>query len=106
MTLDYQFGDGGSMQATRDRSIEYTELAARFSSPPTQDALDLLKRTERATLSPDGCGIDWTTPETEAGADEPTTTEATYRGEICNCQGIVRRDGAGQVVGLIFRSAC
>ena len=106
VTLEYRFRNGGSLRATRDPSIEYTELIARFASPPAQSPVDIMQRVERAAFSPDGCGIDWKGVEEQKPSDDPGATERVYRGDTCNCQSIVRADTTGRVVGLTFRSAC
>lgn len=106
VTLEYRFRDGGSFRATRDPSIEYTELIARFASPPAESPIDIMRRVERAAFSPDGCGIDWKASAEQRPGDDPGATERVYRGDTCNCQAIVRADTATRVVGLTFRSAC
>jgi hypothetical protein len=66
----------------------------------------LLARTEQAAFEKGGCGIDWRKPDSSRPTTFPTTVETIYRGDVCNCQGRVRADAAGRVVGMVFRSAC
>ena len=106
VTLEYSFRDGGSLQARRDPRIEYNNQEARFAMPPAEDPVAVLTRAEHLAFVPDGCGIDWRTPETQPSGDDPSTTETIYRGDVCNCQARVRRDMAGRVMRLLLRSAC
>ena len=106
ITLAYRLRDGGSLQAVRNPAIEYTEQTARLRLPAADDPLALLARAERAAFGDAGCGIDWKQADTQPADDERGGTETVYRGEACNCQARVRRDGAGQVRGLLLRSAC
>jgi hypothetical protein len=106
ITIEYTFRDGGSLRATRDSSIEYSDQEARFASPPADDPVDVLTRVERAAFSADGCGIRWREPESQPAGDDSKSTETIYRGDVCNCQARVRTDAASRVVALTFRSAC
>ena len=104
--LEYRFRGGGSLHVTRDARIEYTEQDARFALTVKEAPEAILARTERVAFGPNGCGIDWRHFETQAAEGELGVTETIYRGEICNCQARIRRGAAGQVIGLMFRSAC
>jgi hypothetical protein len=66
----------------------------------------ILSGTERAAFGTSGCGIDWKTGESRPVAGEPGASELVYRGDTCNCQARVQRNGSGEVVGLMLRSAC
>jgi hypothetical protein len=105
-SLDYRFRGGGSLHASTDPRIESSELAARFSAAPAEDPDAILKRAERASFGDQGCGIDWKEGETREASDEKGATDSIYRGDSCNCQARVRRDGGGKVVALMLRSAC
>lgn len=106
LALDYTFRNGGSLRVRHDPRIEYNDLEARFASPPMEDAVALLTRIEQASFGAAGCGIDWRRAETPPAGGDTKVTESIYRGDTCNCQARVRRDAAGHVVGLVFRSAC
>lgn len=106
MTVDYAFGDGATLQATRDPSIEYSTQEATFVTPASEDPIALLTRTEHAAFGKDGCGIDWQRGANEPAANDAKGTDQVFRGSVCNCQGRVRRDAAGKVVGLSLRSTC
>jgi hypothetical protein len=106
VTLEYTFRDGGWLQARRDPRIEYNNQEARFAMPPAEDPVAMLTRAEQLAFVPDGCGIDWRTPETQPSGDDPSTTETIYRGDVCNCQARVRKDTTGRVMRLLLRSAC
>lgn len=105
VALQYTFGDGGRLDVKHDPRIEYNNQEVRFASPPAEDPVELLKRVEQAAFA-NGCGIDWGQASTQPASNDPNTTENVYRGDVCNCQGRVRQDAGGRVVGLIFRSAC
>jgi hypothetical protein len=105
-SLDYRFRGGGSLHASTDPRLESSELAARFSAAPADDPDAILKRAERASFGDQGCGIDWKEAETREASDEKGATDRIYRGDSCNCQARVRRDGGGKVVALTLRSAC
>lgn len=104
ITLDYAFGSGGSLRVKRDQRIEYTEQDARYTLPASEEPVSVLKRAERAAFGTQGCGIDWTRSESAPAKDG--AAETVFRGDVCNCQARMRRDGAGHVVGLTLRSAC
>lgn len=106
VTLEYTFRNGGSLEARRDPRIEYNNQEARFAVPPQEDPVAVLTRAERLAFTPDGCGIDWRAPETQPAGDDPGATETIYRGDLCNCQARVRKDTAGRVTRLLWRSAC
>lgn len=106
LQVEYRFNRGGSLWVKRDPRIEYTELDARYRLPPGVAAKDLLVDAEQSLFGQSGCGIEWRDPETRPADGEPGVTETIYRGEVCNCQGRVRTDADGQIVGLSFRSAC
>jgi hypothetical protein len=105
ITLEYKFGNGGWLRVKRNSTIEYTDQEARFTSPPVENAIEVLKRVEQAAFT-NGCGIDWQRPETEPVPDDPNSKEEIYRGDLCNCQARIRRDSTDHVTGLTMRSAC
>ena len=106
LELDYRFRDGGSLRVRHDPRIEYNDQEARFATPLAEDAVALLTRVEQASFGATGCSIDWRRAETQPASDDARATESIYRGDTCNCQARVRRDPAGRVTGLVFRSAC
>jgi hypothetical protein len=105
-SLEYQFQDGGWFRAKRDPSIEYSDYEAHLGAPPAEDPVAILTRAERAAFGDAGCGIDWKESESRPAADMPGVTDTIFRGDSCNCQARVRKDGGGRVVGLSLRSAC
>jgi hypothetical protein len=102
--LEYTFVDGGALTFKRDPAIEYVNQEARFGSPSDDDGIELLRRVEQASFMPDGCGVDWKAAEPLAST--AGVSENAFYGETCNCQARVRRDATGQLVQLVFRSAC
>jgi hypothetical protein len=106
ITLEYSFRDGGSMRVRRDARIEYTSQEVRLTRPLEEMPVAILARAEESAFAGGGCGIDWRSPERAPAADDPTSTETIYRGDVCNCQARVRADASGRVIGLILRSAC
>jgi hypothetical protein len=104
IVLEYSFGNGGSLVFTRDPRIEYSNQEVRFGSTPSADVIPLLREVERASFSPDGCGIDWADATPIESTDG--VSETGYYGETCNCQARVRADRASKVVGFVFRSTC
>jgi hypothetical protein len=104
--LEYRFRGGGSLHVTRDARIEYTELDARFRLTAKQAPEAILASAERAAFGPKGCGIDWRQFETRPAEDGRGMSETVFRGEVCNCQARIHRNAVGQVIGLMFRSAC
>lgn len=108
ITLSYLLRDGGSLQASRNLSIEYSEQSVRFGAAisASQDPAALLARAERSALGAGGCGIDWRESQTTQADGADSITESVYRGDVCNCQARVRRDAEGRVRGLLFRSSC
>ena len=106
ITLEYTFRDGGWLHVKRDSRIEYNDQEARFALPPTEDAVAVLTRAERAAFGDKGCGIDFKEKENQPADDDPTATETIFRGDVCNCQARFRTNTAGRVTGLLLRSAC
>jgi hypothetical protein len=106
ITLEYQFRDGGWLRVTHQPRIEYTDQEVRFATPLTESPVAVLTGAEQAAFPPKGCGIDWRQEETQPADDDASARETIYRGDVCNCQGRVRRDSAGRVMGLLLRSAC
>lgn len=106
LVLDYAFADGGRLHVERDASIEYSMMDLRYGSPQTVDATALLQRAEDAAFGAEGCGIDWSRPVRGAAGEDPSGSHTAYRGKVCNCQAEVRSTAAGDIVGLVFRSAC
>ena len=104
LSLEYAFRDGGSLVVTRNPAIEYSNFDVRFGSAFRDDPIDLLRRAERSAFSPAGCGIDWSAASPSASGEG--ASETGYYGDVCNCQARIRRDTAGLVIGLTFRSAC
>lgn len=105
VTLEYPFRDGLWLHVKRDPRIEHTELIALIAVPKEQPEA-LLAGTERAAFGADGCGIDWRQPETQPAEDDRSVTETVYRGDVCNCQGRIRRNADGRGVRFVLRSAC
>ena len=106
IALEYTFRDGAWLRVMHDPRIEYDNQDVRFASPLAEDAVTVLTRVEQTAFAPGGCDIDWRKAETQQAGDDPGSTETIYRGDTCNCQARVRKDIAGRVVGLVFRSAC
>lgn len=104
--LEYRFQRGGSLRVTRDARIEYTEQDARFALTAKEAPEAILASAERIAFGPNGCGIDWRQSEKQPAEDGRGVTETVFRGEVCNCQARIRRGAGGQVIGLMFRSAC
>jgi hypothetical protein len=106
ITLQYDFVDGARVRATRDPRIEYSEQVARLVTPPAGSAIESLKRAEKAAFGGDGCGIDWSRTPARTVPAETGATDIVFSGELCNCQGRIRRDVRGRIVELAFKSAC
>ena len=106
LTVTYGFADGSTLRVTRDATIEYSDQEATFAEPPSEDAVALLRRAEVSAFGADGCGIDWQRPSAAQAEGNPAVTETTYRGDVCNCQALVRADAAGRTIGLAMRSTC
>jgi len=106
IALEYTFGNGSSLNVKRDARIEYNNQEVRLASPLAEDAVAVLTRVEQSAFGPGGCDIDWGKAETQPAGNTSGSTETIYRGDTCNCQARVRKDPAGRVVGLVFRSAC
>ena len=110
LTQEYTFRNGGKLQIQRDASIEYNNQSLSLAEPPPEPPETLLKAAERATFGEHGCGIDWKRPpeqvQPSTSAEIGTASESVFRGESCNCQARVRKNAAGNVVGLMLRSAC
>jgi len=104
ITLEYRSTKDAWLRVKRNSSIEYTDQELHAASP-LSNAIEVLKRTERATF-PGGCNIDWQHGETEPSTEDPTAKEVIYRGDTCNCQARIRTKASGGDVGLILRSAC
>ncbi len=105
ITLKYRFRDGGSLHVKRDSSIEYSEQVAWFNLRSEEKPVAILKSAEHVAFGASGCGIDWEKAETQPSPD-PNFTETLFYGDVCNCRAGFRRDAVGQVVELMFRSAC
>ncbi|MBV8409355.1 MAG: hypothetical protein JOY64_17125 [Alphaproteobacteria bacterium] len=71
------------------------------------EALGLLKAGEKRFASPDGCGIDWSTPvrETKSAWIAGGTNDVVYLGKFCNCQARITYRGQN-VIGLTMGLAC
>jgi hypothetical protein len=104
VALEFAFIDGGTLRFVRNQAIEYADQEARFGGPSDTNGLELLQRTEKASFSPDGCGIDWA--DATRGAPAGGVTESAFYGDVCSCQARVRTDPANRVVSLAFRSTC
>jgi hypothetical protein len=105
VTLEYTFAGGGALTFERNPTIEYSNQEVRVTGLSAGNAVELLQRVERSSFAPDGCGIDWADAVPVESAP-PDITETAYYGDPCNCQARVRTDAAGNVIGLVFRSAC
>ncbi|MES2355107.1 MAG: hypothetical protein V4568_12050 [Pseudomonadota bacterium] len=106
IAIEYQFKNGGWLRVKRNSSIEYTEQEARFLLSPVEQPTAVLANAERTAFGTNGCGIDWHQGNRQPAADDSSAIEEVFRGDVCNCQGRVRRDAVGRVVGLLLRSAC
>ena len=104
VTLEYTFGDGASLRVTSNPQIEYTDQDARLETPLKEDPVAVLRRAEQSAFGGKGCGIEWRDKQTQPA--DGGSIEDIYRGDICNCQARVRRNAAGEVKGLLLRSAC
>ena len=104
LSLEYIFVDGDTLTVARNPTLEYSNVEVRFGSPSQDDAIGLLRRAERSSFSPDGCGIDWNDATPLDARDG--VSETAYYGDLCNCQARVRTNTEAEVVGLTFRSAC
>ena len=101
--LEYRFRQGGWLRVTADPRIEYLEQSANFVLPEGESAEAILAGAERAAFGAAGCAIDWQQAETRTAGG---ARETVHRGDVCNCQAIIRRDGEGKRIGLLLRSAC
>jgi hypothetical protein len=106
VTVEYKFRDGGWLRVAHQPKLEYTDQEVRFATPLAEDPIALLTGAEQKAFPPKGCGIDWRQEDTQPADDDANARESIYRGDVCNCQGRVRRDPAGRVMGLLLRSAC
>ena len=110
LAQEYSFRNGDKLQVQRDASIEYSNQSLSLAAPPVEPPETLLKQAERASFGEQGCGIDWQAPPEQAqpstAAEAGTVSESVFRGAACNCQARVRKNAAGQAVGLMLRSAC
>lgn len=103
--LEYEYAQGGKLEAQRDSAIEFTEQRLTRAGLSREAALILLQRTERWAFDGKECGIPWEKPpEREPGATRDSY-DLAYRGTVCNCQGRLEYNGA-VLTGLVFRSAC
>ena len=78
MSLEYSFANNDTLTFTRNPAIEYSQQEARLAAPRDLHATELLRLVERASFSPDGCGMDW---EEAVSSSENGATETTYYGE-------------------------
>jgi len=106
VVLEYQFKEGGWLHVKRDQRIEYTEQNASFTLPSNQKPEAVLAGAERSAFGDTGCGIAWREPETRPAENSNNLTETVFRGDVCNCQAVIRRQADGRVVGLMLKSAC
>ena len=103
--LEYDFSEGGKVEAHRDPALELTEQRLIKRGFSRNSALALLQRTEQWAFDGKGCNISWLKPPAEEVGAAPNTTGVAYRGDVCNCQG--RLEFAGnELTALVFRSAC
>lgn len=103
--LSYGFEGGASLAAKRAPSIEFSEQRITVSDLDQDEAVNLLRETERDFFSTDGCGISWREAPMKESSSTSGTYELVYRGDVCNCQGrLMYQEGA--LVALVFRSAC
>jgi hypothetical protein len=106
ITLSYRLRGGGTVEAVRDASVEFSEVAVRFDPRPDVDVLELLKRAETAAFGDKGCGIDWQQGSLRPVGAGAKDIETVFRGDTCNCQALIRRDPERRVRGLTLRSTC
>jgi len=106
VVLEYQFKEGGWLHVKRDPRIEYMEQNASFTLPSNQKPEAILAGAERAAFGDTGCGIAWQEPEMRPAGSSNNLTETVFRGDVCNCQAVIRRQADGRVVGLMLKSAC
>jgi hypothetical protein len=105
MTLSYAFRKHGRLQARMNPGIEYSEQRADFRGLNKERAMNLLKAAEANSFGPQGCGINWNTPEEDASGSHPGIHALVFRGDSCNCQGRVLFDD-GAVVGVALSNSC
>lgn len=106
VVLEYRFNEGGLLWVKRDPHIEYTEQSASFTLASHQQPESVFADAERAAFGAEGCGIVWEEPETRPAEGFSNLIETVFRGDVCNCQAIIRRQIDGRVVGLVLKSAC
>lgn len=106
LVLEYHFRGDGTLTVTRDERIKYLEQDASLVLPTDEAAEMLLVGAEQAAFGTRGCGIDWRQPHKRIPEDNPAVVDTIYRGDVCNCQARVRRGPEGNVIRLLFRSAC
>ena len=104
--IDWRTTDGGWLRVVRDSRIELYEQEVRLAAPLSDEPTAWLQRAAVAAFGEGACGIDWHASDTEQPADDPLVTEQVFRGNACNCQARLRRDGTKQVVGALLRRAC
>lgn len=104
--IQHRFVDGSVLSGKFDSSIEYAEQRLLFASPRAMDGLAVLSGAERNAFGAEGCGVRWDAPESSEAVESRAATESTYRGEVCNCQARMTRDGEGGVLALSFSSSC
>ncbi len=104
--IEFTFGNGATLSRTHNPRIEYVEQRARFVTALPLDPTSLLRDTERAAFPPEGCGIHWNKPETSVQDGPPAINSAIYRGQQCNCMGMVQRQSGLPGATLIFRNTC
>jgi len=97
-TITYAFRYGARLIAMVDPSAELSEQRIEAVEMDSAKAMALLKRAERDSYRPHGCGIEWSKPDEESG-------EVVYRGDTCNCQARLTIKSK-TVVALVLRSAC
>ena len=106
LMLEYRFRREGTLTIRRDERIEYMEQEGRFELPSNEAAEMVLVGAEHAAFGTKGCGVDWHQPHKRLAEDDPAAVDTIYRGDTCNCQARIRRGSDGNVMSLLFRSAC
>jgi len=103
-TLAYRLRDGGSFEATR--TPHRVRRAERALSPAGPTILALLVRVGAQCVRRRRLRIDWQHVETQPDDARAVSSNRSTAGRCATARPACRRDAAGQVQGLLLRSAC